>query len=87
MKQKIRLLNGFALFGFQFGRQGITARKQKRWVCHVRHQGGDKGVILDRRDPHLARQSPRDYVDGFVTSVRGAVAAGLLVAGDLMRIV
>jgi L-ribulokinase len=35
---------------------------------------GEKGVILDRRDPHLARQSPRDYVDGFIASVRGAVA-------------
>jgi len=35
---------------------------------------GDQGVILDRKDPHLARQSPRDYIDGFVSAVRGALA-------------
>ena len=35
---------------------------------------GDKGVILDARDALLARQSPRDYIDGFVASVRDAIA-------------
>lgn len=37
------------------------------------YQRGDKGVFLDPSDPHLARQSPHDYVDGFVDSVRRAV--------------
>lgn len=39
------------------------------------YRHGDGGVLLDARDPNLARQSPRDYVDGFVRSVRGAVRA------------
>lgn len=34
---------------------------------------GDMGIILDRNQPTLARQSPRDYVDCFMTVVREAV--------------
>ncbi len=29
------------------------------------YSSGDSGVILDPRDPNLARQNPQDYVDGF----------------------
>ena len=31
---------------------------------------GTDGVILDSRDPHLARQDPRDYLDGFRSVVQ-----------------
>lgn len=34
---------------------------------------GDLGIILDRNQPTLARQSPRDYVECFMVAVRGAV--------------
>lgn len=34
---------------------------------------GDLGIILDRAQPTLARQSPRDYVDCFIIAVREAV--------------
>ena len=34
---------------------------------------GDMGIILDRNQPTLARQSPRDYVECFMTVVREAV--------------
>jgi L-ribulokinase len=34
---------------------------------------GDKGVILDANDPHLARQHPADYLDGIERSVRQAM--------------
>jgi L-ribulokinase len=36
---------------------------------------GAHGVILDRADPHLARQNPRDYIDGFVAAARDALTA------------
>ncbi len=26
---------------------------------------GEEGVIVDPKDPHLARQDPRDYVEGW----------------------
>ncbi len=38
------------------------------------YPSGDRGVITDRRDPHLARQHPGDYLTGLERSVRGAVA-------------
>ena len=37
------------------------------------YPSGENGVLLDRRDPNLARQNPHDYVTGFVRSVRLAV--------------
>ncbi len=37
------------------------------------YPGGQDGVITDRQDPHLARQHPGDYVEGFLQTVRGAV--------------
>ena len=35
---------------------------------------GDAGIILDRKDPNLARQNPADWVEGIEVTVRGAVA-------------
>ena len=34
---------------------------------------GEQGVVLDGRDPDLARQHPADYAEGFIESVAGAV--------------
>jgi L-ribulokinase len=34
---------------------------------------GEAGIVLDRRDPNLARQNPRDYVDGLKATVRAAI--------------
>lgn len=36
---------------------------------------GEDGLFLDPRDPHLARQHPQDYFDGFTASVRAALGA------------
>jgi len=36
---------------------------------------GKDGVLLDPKDPNLARQSPADYIEGFYRCVRGAVKA------------
>ena len=35
---------------------------------------GTAGVLLDPRDPHLARQHPGDYIAGFEAAVAGAIA-------------
>ncbi|MGO8748180.1 MAG: ribulokinase [Thermoguttaceae bacterium] len=43
---------------------------------HVFHYpSGDHGILLDPKDPNLARQSPSDYIEGFYRAVRGAVKA------------
>lgn len=39
------------------------------------YRGGQQGVLLDPKDPNLARQDPADYIEGFYQSVRGAVKA------------
>jgi L-ribulokinase len=38
------------------------------------YPSGDQGVLLDPKDPHLARQSPSDYISGLRVSVKGALA-------------
>ena len=45
-------------------------------ATHVyNYPSGQAGVLVDPKDPHLARQNPADYVEGFFQSVRRAVAA------------
>jgi L-ribulokinase len=39
------------------------------------YPSGDQGVLLDPRNPHLARQNPADYLAGLEASVNGALAA------------
>lgn len=39
------------------------------------YPSGEAGILLDRRDPNLARQNPADYIEGLVKSVRGALRA------------
>jgi L-ribulokinase len=40
----------------------------------ARYASGERGVLLDSHDPHLARQYPGDYLDGLRASVGGALA-------------
>ncbi len=42
-------------------------------VCN--YPSGQQGILLDRKDPNLARQNPADYIEGFFRSVRGALRA------------
>ena len=52
------------------------------------YQRGDAGILLDSRDPNLARQSPADYIDGFYASTGAAIKQARSVAGfDPQRIV
>ena len=39
------------------------------------YPSGEQGVLLDSKDPHLARQNPADYVLGLERSVAAALAA------------
>jgi L-ribulokinase len=38
------------------------------------YPSGEMGVLLDARDPNVARQNPADYREGLVQTVRGALA-------------
>ena len=39
------------------------------------YPSGDQGVLLDPKQPHLARQNPADYIEGLRVSVREALKA------------
>jgi len=37
------------------------------------YQNGEDGVVIDSKDPHLARQHPEDYVEGIKACVRESI--------------
>ena len=39
------------------------------------YPSGEAGILVDKKDPNLARQQPADYIDGFYKSVKKAVTA------------
>ena len=41
------------------------------------YPSGNAGILLDPKDPNLARQNPADYIEGFYRSVAAAVKAEL----------
>jgi L-ribulokinase len=45
------------------------------------YPSGQEGILLDPKDPNLARQNPADYIEGFYVSVRRAVSAAKKRAG------
>ncbi len=50
-------------------------------TCLYDYPSGDAGILLDRRDPNLARQNPADYIEGFFSAVGGAVAVAKKIKG------
>jgi L-ribulokinase len=45
-------------------------------ASHVfNYPSGEAGILVDPKDPNVARQNPADYIDGFLQSVKKAVAA------------
>jgi L-ribulokinase len=65
--------------GVDFGTNSVRAlvvdvATGSELATHVyEYRRGDAGILLDPTDPNLARQSPLDYVEGFMVSVAGAV--------------
>ncbi len=52
------------------------------------YPSGARGILLDPDDPELARQNPRDYLDGLEQSVRAALATAARRGGfDAARVV
>jgi len=45
------------------------------------YPSGEDGILLDDKDPNLARQNPRDYVEGFFTVVSESLAQADKVPG------
>lgn len=63
-----------------------TGREVGTGVWSYAH--GEQGIVLDPRDPDLARQHPRDYVQGIEESVRAALAQARTEPGfDAARVI
>lgn len=45
------------------------------------YETGEAGIVIDERDPNLARQHPQDYLKGLELSVKGAVAEAAVQEG------
>ncbi|QEG36682.1 ribulokinase [Bythopirellula goksoeyrii] len=45
------------------------------------YPSGEAGILLDPKDPNLARQNPADYIEGFYQSVASAVSEAAKVDG------
>jgi L-ribulokinase len=62
-------------FGTNSVRAVVVSARDGRMVGTrvFNYPSGDHGVLLDPRDPHLARQNPADYLEGLKISVRGAI--------------
>jgi L-ribulokinase len=76
----------FAL-GVDYGTNSVRAlivdtTDGREIASHVfNYPTGEAGILLDPKDPNLARQNPADYIEGFYRSVSKAVAAARKVRG------
>ena len=60
----------------------VDVRDGSELAMHVfSYPTGTAGIILDRRDPNLARQNPADYIEGFVACVASVVRQARKVKG------
>ena len=50
------------------------------------YPSGELGVLLDARDPNVARQNPRDYVTGLEVAIRAALVAADIEPGQVVGI-
>jgi L-ribulokinase len=73
--------------GIDFGTNSVRAvvvdcaNGREIGSCVIDYPSGKRGVLLDPRDPNLARQHPGDYFYGLQESVRGALEAASAVVG------
>ncbi len=73
--------------GIDFGTNSVRAvvvdcsNGREIGSCVIDYPNGKRGVLLDPRDPNLARQHPGDYFYGLEKSVRGALETVSDVAG------
>lgn len=77
MKESIPM-NKYAI-GLDFGTNSVRAlivdvgSGDEVGTAVVDYASGEHGVIIDPKDPHLARQHPGDYIEGLEKSIRRAL--------------
>jgi L-ribulokinase len=67
------------VIGLDFGTNScrsllVDVSSGRELADHVyQYPSGKDGVIIDKSEPHLARQNPADYLDGIRETIRGAI--------------
>ncbi|MGB9835130.1 MAG: ribulokinase [Candidatus Saccharicenans sp.] len=75
MKRKTKAYS----LGLDFGTNSVralvvdTATGEEISTAVVNYPSGEAGILLDPKDPNLARQNPADYVESMVRAVRQAL--------------
>ncbi|NLO73237.1 MAG: ribulokinase [candidate division WS1 bacterium] len=73
--------------GLDFGTNSVRAlivdvRTGEEVATYVHdYQRGDQGILTDPGNPHVARQSPHDYLEGLAESVTAALTAAANIEG------
>lgn len=79
-------MNAYAI-GVDYGTNSVralvvdTGSGKEIGTCVFVYPSGENGILLDPRDPLLARQNPADYLEGFCACVKGALAQAMTVKG------
>jgi L-ribulokinase len=58
-----------------------TADGNELASCVYNYPSGEAGIMLDSKDPNLARQNPADYIEGFYHSVRRVITTAKKLRG------
>lgn len=72
-------MSGKYTIGLDFGTNSVRAlivdvrTGEEVGTSVFEYPSGEHGILLDRREPDLARQNPQDYIDGLEASIRGAL--------------
>ena len=80
-------MNKYSL-GLDFGTNSVralivnVANGKEVATAIYEYETGQKGIILDPSDPHLARQNPQDYLKGLKFAVRVAIDKAKKMASD-----
>ncbi len=82
--------------GLDFGTNSVralivdTASGEEVGSAVAEYARGEEGIILDQKNPDLARQHPRDYAESMVGAIRGALGeangAGAFAADSIVGI-
>src|SRR5262249_5527528 len=76
---KLDAMNGAYTIGIDFGTNSVravvvsTANGDVAGTAVFDYPSGDHGVLLDAKQPHLARQNPADYIEGLRVAVGRAL--------------
>src|SRR5262245_47643524 len=79
MTRKLDAMNGAYTIGIDFGTNSVravvvsTANGDVAGTAVFDYPSGDHGVLLDAKQPHLARQNPADYIEGLRVAVGRAL--------------